>query len=105
MFNPSNPDEDLSERWSGNAAAYRAFTGGIRDFTSKWNGLLHKGGNVAAELEALFGETVSRVYEKRARRVQEERRKGALGVSSAGLIKGVTTSVVPIRPNTFYGED
>jgi hypothetical protein len=105
VSNPSNDDEDLSERWSGNVASYRAFVEGISDFVAKWSEVLRKGGNVAVELKDLFGEPVSRVYEKQARRLQEERRKGLLSVSPIGLIKGVTTSSPPIRSNTFYGED
>ena len=37
VWNPSpNVVEDLSERWSGNAAAYGAFENGIRDFHRRW---------------------------------------------------------------------
>jgi hypothetical protein len=60
--------------------------------------------NAYSELEALFGESVNTVLKKRARAVQESRLGGSLGVSSAGIISRNNPSVIPARPNTFYGE-
>lgn len=105
VLNPTNLEEDLSERWDDCPRAYTAFVTGIQEFATKWSEVLRKQGNVSAELKALFGETVSAVLKKRARRLQEDRRTGRLGVSSAGLITDIGSSAVRVRPNTFYGED
>ena len=105
VLNPSNIGEDLSERWDTNPAAYRAFEQGIRNFEDRWSRLVADGGNVNAELKSLFGETVTTVLRKRASQLQEGRKAGALGVTSAGLIASRTSANVSIRPNTFYGEE
>jgi hypothetical protein len=105
VLNPSNLAEDISERWDSNQAAYEAFEGGIRDFYRRWSLLIARGGNVNAELEALFGEPVTTALKKRARRLQEERLVGGLGVTASGGIIASGASAVRIRPNTFYGTE
>ncbi len=103
--NPSHHAEDLSERWDSNPGAYQAFEEGIRNFRGRWSQLSGRGGNVNAELESLFGETVTTVLRKRATRLQEERNAGRLGVTSAGIITSRAAANVSIRPNSFYGEE
>jgi hypothetical protein len=105
VWNPSNRAEDLSERWDANRAAYEAFERGIRDFHRDWSQLVARGGNVNAQLEALFGEPVKTVLKKRATRLQESRLAGKLGVTASGVIVPAASSVIPARPNTFYGEE
>jgi hypothetical protein len=61
LCNPSNRAEDLTERWNSNPVAYNAFERGIRDFHYRWSRLIAQQTNVNAELESLFGETVSGV--------------------------------------------
>jgi hypothetical protein len=104
LCNPSNMAEDLTERWDSNPAAYAAFERGIRNFHHRWTQLIAKGGNVNSELESLFGEPVKAAVKKRAQRLQESRSLGKIGVSSAGIISGKGPSILPARPNTFYGE-
>jgi hypothetical protein len=104
LSNPSNLAEDLTERWSSNPAAYLAFEQGIRKFREGWTGLLTRGGNVNSQLERLFGETVGTVLKKRARKLQESRLLGGVGVTSSGLLVPSAAASVSARPNTFYGE-
>src|SRR5262249_39468449 len=51
VCNPSNPAEDLSERWDNNSNAYRAFKEGIREFHQQWITILTKKGDVSDALE------------------------------------------------------
>jgi len=101
--NPANQNEDLSERWDGNSPAYRAFQTYVEDFHIRWSRVMAKGGNVNAELEELFGEPVKAVLKKQAKRLQEDRVAGRLGVSGGGLITVATSARLPMPPNTFHG--
>jgi len=103
LFNPSNRAEDLTERWDSNPAAYDAFARGVRDFHLRWSQLIARQGNVNAELESLFGETVTSVLRKRTKQIQESRQAGNLGVTASGLITSSARAVAKVQPNTFHG--
>ncbi len=105
VCNPSNIAEDLTERWDSNQSAYGAFVKGIRDFHEHWTQLVARGGNVNAELEVLFGEPVTRVLKTRAKRLQESRIAGKLGITSSGIITSAGAGAVSMRTNTFYGAE
>lgn len=105
VLNPSNTAEDLSERWNANDGSYDAFKNGIRDLHQSWNSSIAKGGDVSDGLLKLFGEPVKAAFVKQARRLQEARRRGDLGVKSSGVITSAGSAANIIRPNTFYGED
>jgi Second Messenger Oligonucleotide or Dinucleotide Synthetase domain len=107
VWNPSNPLEDLSERWDSNPGAYRAFVEGIDQFHRAWQALVASRGipDLSRGLEGLFGEELSRgVIEKRTRDIQAARRKGGLGVRQTGAVTLLGAGTRPIHPNTFYGE-
>lgn len=104
VHNPSNHAEDLSERWDEDPSAYRRFTCGIREFAADWREVLSRGRNLNSELNRLFGEAVveqGRV--KKAQHLQEARKAGLLGVTSAGRIVSVSAGTTPLRANTFHG--
>jgi SMODS domain-containing protein len=103
VCNPSNPHEDFGERWDSNPGAYEAFTDGIRELTGKWQAVVNGGRKTNEQLESLFGEYVRTVVLKQARRMEEVRKAGQLGVTSAGAITGLGSAVTRIRPNTFHG--
>src|SRR5208282_1732028 len=103
VLNPSNPAENLSERWDENQRAYSAFESGIRDFHRRWSQVVARVGNVNSELEGLFCEPVKTVLVKRAKRFQEARTAGRSGVTTAGRIVSAAAATVPMRQNTFYG--
>ena len=105
VHNPSNLEEDLSERWDGNHDAYNAFTSGMRAFNRQLQDLIRRTGDVNPQLQRLFGETVDTVLIKRAKQVQDERRRGGLGVSKSGLITSAAAGVLPVRANTFHGTE
>jgi len=103
VTNPANQNEDLSEQWDGNLPAYKAFETYIEDFHAHWSRVMEKGGNVNAELEELFGEPVKTVLKKQAKRLQEDRVAGKLGVTGGGLITVATSARLPLPQNTFHG--
>jgi hypothetical protein len=105
LSNPSHAAEDLTERWDSSPMAYSAFERGIREFQQRWIQLVTRGGNVNAQLESLFGETVTAVLRKRTQKIQDSRLAGKLGVTSAGLITSSAEAAVRVKPNTFYGEE
>jgi hypothetical protein len=105
VYNPTNLEEELSERWDDNPEAYRAFTKGIRELQQQWLAILTKKTNIADGLEKLFGETVKTAYTKQAKRLQEDRTNNRLGVTSAGLIIPASSAAPAIPRNIFYGQE
>lgn len=108
--NPTNPDEDFSERWDGDPEAYLAFVSWVRDFKIKWEELRRQTGipNVKAKLEQMFGERVAKeVVEEHVKSYDMARQSGGLGVDRAtGLIVPATTASATVIPrNTFYGDE
>jgi hypothetical protein len=110
VLNPKNSDEDLSERWDSNPDTYREFVNGTTEFGAQWSELLRTRGidKVTRALERLFGgELARRVVEKQTRDIEAVRARNELGMKKgSGIITSfVGSSVVPIRPHTFYGEE
>jgi hypothetical protein len=108
VCNPSNPKEDLSERWDKRPDAYVAFVTGVRRFAAQWRKLNEQRGiaQIATALEELFGETISRkAIGEQAQFMEGERSAGRLAVAagSGGLVSVTTAHSTPIRSNTFYG--
>ncbi len=109
VLNPTNPDEDFSEGWDARPNTYREFVDGITEFDAQWKALLQTRGihKITSALERLLGEELAkRVVEKQAMDIEAARATNQLGMKKgSGIIAGLTgSSVVPIRPNTFYGE-
>src|SRR6266576_2492714 len=102
--NPSNLLEDFGERWDANPQAYNAFKAGIRRLQKEWTVIVAGGRETDKELERLFGEYVRTALVKRAQRLQEARKAGALAVGSTGAITGLASGVARIRPNVFHGD-
>jgi hypothetical protein len=106
--NPTNENEDLSERWDNDPEAYSIFVGWIRDFRKKWVALAEKRGihNIKEDLEKMFGERIAReVIEERVLEIDVQRRNGTLAVQKGSgiIVPASVTSSVPIRTNTFFG--
>jgi len=103
VLNPSNPAEDLSERWE-NSEAYRAFKLGIHQLRDDWKAILHSTSGIHQALEGLFGEPVRRALIKQAHRLQEARKRSDLGIRSTGIISSLASGTMPIPSNTFHGD-
>jgi len=109
VLNPSNPGEDLSERWDTNHEAYHEFVNGTQEFDTPWKALLQSRGldKVTRALERLFGEEIAKtVVEKQTRDIEAARARNELGMKKgSGIVTALTSSAVPIQPNTFYGDE
>ncbi len=108
VCNPSNPKEDLSERWDRHPEAYQTFVMGIQQFAAQWRKLNQQKGipQITSVLEQLFGETLAKsVIGEQAQFIESERKAGRLSVAAAsgGLVSVGTPNSTPIRRNTFYG--
>jgi Second Messenger Oligonucleotide or Dinucleotide Synthetase domain len=112
VLNPTNTNEDLSERWENNHKLYQNFVDWVYDFREKMQELVDVRGiyRVEEKLKAMFGENLaSRVVSDYAEFIDEERRNGTLGVAKgSGLIVSTVSSVsavTPIKTNTFHGRE
>ena len=96
VLNPSNHDEDLSERWDSNSGSYREFVKGVIEFESQWKALAQARGidKVARALEGLFGaEIAKRVVEKQTRDIEAARSRNEIGMrKGSGIITGLVSS-------------
>ncbi|RFU70617.1 nucleotidyltransferase [Peribacillus saganii] len=108
VCNPSNPNEDLSERWNDKPELYTSFVTFILDFKQKWDELNKLQGiaEVAKELKAMFGENViTESLKEQGDIMGKSRTANTLGIASSGiLVAAAKDPVIPVRKNTFYGE-
>jgi hypothetical protein len=110
VSNPSNADEDLSEKWDAKPEAYREFVKGISDLDAQWKALMQTRGidRVTRVLEDLFGEEIAKqVVEKQTRDIEAARGRNELSIKKgSGIITGLaSSSAIPIPRNTFYGDE
>ena len=112
VLNPTNEDEDLSERWINRPELYDTFVDWVYEFKAKLKELIDVRGihRVEEKMKAMFGENVAgKVISEYSESLGEQRRNGTLGVAKGtGMIVPatvVTNSVVPVRSNTFHGRD
>jgi Second Messenger Oligonucleotide or Dinucleotide Synthetase domain len=110
VLNPTNLDEDLSDRWNTKPAAYREFVNYVTGFRSAWASMLQTRSidKIAKLLERLFGEQlVKKIVESQIRDYESARSQHLLGVKrSSGIITLASAAgATPIRPNTFFGDE
>ncbi len=108
VINPTNPKEDLSERWDEIPGAYQAFVTGMISFQKTWQAINQQSGvpAIASMLGGLFGEQLSKsVVSEQAQAIEKVRRDKKLAVQRTSGVLTVTgtTSSRPVRPNTFHG--
>src|SRR5207237_4158525 len=109
VTNPTNPDEDLSERWDGDPDAYLAFVSWLTDFRANWAELMRQQSlpNIKAVLEKMFGERIAKeVVEEHIKAYDESRLAGGLGVErgTGRIVPAATAAATAIPRNTFYGD-
>ncbi|UAL49801.1 nucleotidyltransferase (plasmid) [Sutcliffiella horikoshii] len=108
VFNPTNKEEELSERWEGRPDLYEKFLDFIRDFKQHWNKLNKLEGikDVATELKLMFGETIiEESLKEQAELVEKNRTANTLFIASSGvLVAASKENTVQVRTNTFYGQ-
>ena len=108
VLNPSNPKEDLSERWD-DRGRYAAFSAGVQAFRDDWQKVLAADGytDITRRLEKLFGDELAKsAVKQQAELIEKARRQGSLatkmGVGALGA--AVAPTFVPVKPNSFYGD-
>lgn len=108
--NPTNKQEDLSERWDDDPEAYLIFVDWVREFRALWKDLALKPGlhNTKTVFEKIFGERIANeVIEGYLKSYEEPRRSESLAVErGSGTIVSVSVPLsVPIKQNTFFGSE
>jgi hypothetical protein len=110
VLNPSNPDEDLSERWDSNPDLYEKFKIFVKEFKQQWNHVTTLQGihNIAAALKEMFGENIiNESIKDQVEFIEKARKSQKLSVmGSTGMLVAASkeTTSIPVRKNTFYGE-
>jgi hypothetical protein len=106
VCNPAHLDEDLSERWDSNPAAYRAFVSGIRDLKAKLTVAPSLEGlpRLREFLEDLFGDIAAPALRDQARAIEGARSHGGLTLlgTAGGLSTVAASGSTLVRSNTFY---
>lgn len=108
VINPTNPKEDLSERWDEVPGAYQAFVAGVISFQKTWQAINQQSGlpSIASTLAVLFGEEISKsVVTEQAQAIEKARKEKKLAIQrTSGVLTTVTSpSSHPVKPNTFHG--
>lgn len=105
VVNPTNPDEDLSERWGDDPIAYGAFVGWVHQFMGLWSSVENTTDKVklAKILSAMFGEDITnQSFREQAKFVENVRQEKLLGISP-GRGTLLTGAGIAVPRNTFYG--
>lgn len=107
VINPSNPKEDLSERWDQNVEAFREFDRSMRELRDEWHDLLgRRGVDQHSALAELLGErAVKSALVEQGKALAGARAVGGVSVErGTGALTTVTgSSVVPVPRHTFHG--
>jgi hypothetical protein len=110
VLNPTNPLEDLSERWETNPEVYEAFKDGIYQLRDTWWRLLDNSQGlpgIAKVLEELFGEKRAQAaLLEQTKALSQARTNGQLGIQSGSglIVVSKAANVVEIPRNNFYGD-
>lgn len=109
VYNPTNRDEDLSEKWDEEQALYFEFVRWIEEFKGSWGDLRNISGipNVRRMLVRMFGEDmVDLAIREQVEYISKAREGKSLGILPASgiLTTSSTTNIIGVKKNTFYGE-
>ena len=107
VLNPTNQDEDFSEKWEGNKELYATFVKWISNFQEIWKIFnANKGFKAIEVIQKMFGEEITNIALKdQTEFMEKNRRNGLLGVSpyTGSILVGSSGNVLPINKNTFHG--
>jgi hypothetical protein len=108
VLNPTNPLEDLSERWTSEPGAYRAFVDAVTEFRDRWAEVNEMRGmhRISSAMEKLFGENLAKeVVAEHVKSLEASRHSGGLAVKrGSGTLTGAGSSgAVSVAHNNFYG--
>jgi hypothetical protein len=113
VYNPKNPDEKLSECWDKHPEQYEKFASWMLDFHRAIDQLQSlQNPEFSNALKEIFGENVVvQAIRCNAQKTDELRSSDHLRVQTRGLNVGrlgrasAALAAVPVKKNTFYGED
>lgn len=109
VLNPSNPKENLSEKWREDDTGYYLFVKLLKELKQQWNDLLKARGiaDISSRLEKLFGEKAIKIAIKEYAEVfGAMREEGKLGMDKqTGILSGLGASTMVVKKSTFYGKD
>ena len=108
VLNPTNTDEDLSERWDDDMASYFKFVKWINEFNKIWDVINKSRGipNITKILKEMFGEQVTdEALKEQEIIIKKAREEKLLGITTGtGILSSTSkTNSIPVKKNTFYG--
>ena len=108
VINPTNTDEDLSERWDDDMASYFKFVKWINEFNKIWDVINKSCGipNITKILKEMFGEQVTdEALKEQEIIIKKAREEKLLGITTGTGILSSTSKInsIPVKKNTFYG--
>lgn len=110
VLNPTNENEDLSERWENQPELYQTFVDWVHGFRQDLQDLTEVRGlhNIEAKLKEMFGESLTKdVMIEFAEQINIKRQNGSLAVAKGtGLIvPAIVVHSTTVKPNTFHGRE
>lgn len=107
VLNPTNENEDFSERWENDPDAYQDFLAWLTSFTQDWRELQNLTGlKLQAKLLHMFGEKPTEfAFAEYGEALRKSRDTGGLGISRAASLVTVTQpAAAAVRQHTFHGQ-
>ncbi len=110
IINPTNENEDLSERWESRPELYQIFVDWVYDFRSELGSIVEIRGldKIEAKLKEMFGETLAKdAIAEFAKSINVPRENGTLAVEKGtGLLVPATVAhSTTVKSNTFHGRE
>jgi hypothetical protein len=110
VLNPTNKEEDLSERWDSNPDLYPIFVDWVNNFIAALRALRQQPGlpEISKQLETMFGEKTTKVViEDYVKRVSNLRSAGdlATGYTTGLIVNKEAPRSTSIQTNNFHGDD
>lgn len=110
VLNPTNENEDLSERWENQPELYQTFVDWVHGFRKKLQDLTEVRGlhNIEAKLKGMFGENLTKdVIAEFAEQINLKRRSGLLAVAKGSglIVPAMVPHSTTVKPNTFHGRE
>jgi hypothetical protein len=109
VLNPTNKNEDFSDKWDDNLNLYKSFTNWIVNFKTLWLKVNNTSGihNIARILKEMFGENIINIaLKEQTEFIENLRKRNKLGVIpiTGSLSTDPSLSGIMVPKNTFYGK-
>jgi len=109
VLNPTNQNEDFSEKWDDNLNLYKSFVKWVINFQTLWIEVNNTSGihSIARILKEMFGEDIINIaLKEQAGFMENLRKRNMLGVvpGTGTLLTNPGLSGIRVQKNTFYGK-